>query len=89
MLRFRLKELLAEKQFRDGQGVTLKAVAEATGIHRMTLSKLANHRGYNPSADVLDKLCTYFKCRIEELVVHLPDEALASSISEKDDAGAG
>lgn len=79
MLRFRLKELLAEKQFRDGQAVTLIAVAEATGIHRMTLSKIANHRGYNPSADVLDKLCTYFKCKIEDLVVHLPDDPPASS----------
>jgi len=79
MLRFRLKELLAEKQFNEGHAVTLIAVAEATGIHRMTLSKLANHKGYNPSADVLDKLCTYFKCRIEDLVVHLPDDPPASS----------
>lgn len=76
MLRFRLKELLAEKEFRENRVVTLIEVAEATGIHRMTLSKLANRRGYNPTADVLDRLCTYFGCRIEQLVEHLPEPAV-------------
>jgi len=72
MLRFRLKELLAEKEFREGRVVTMVEVAAATGIHRMTLSKLGNHRGYNPTADVLDRLCSYFGCRIEQLVEHIP-----------------
>ncbi len=73
MLRFRLKELIADKGFREGRVVTMVEVAEATEIHRMTLSKLANHRGYNPTADVLDRLCTFFGCRIEQLVEHIPD----------------
>jgi DNA-binding Xre family transcriptional regulator len=73
MLRFKLKELIAEKEFQEGRVVTLVEIAESTGIHRMTLSKLANHRGYNPSAEILDKLCSYFKCPIEALVEHLPD----------------
>jgi len=51
-------------------------VAAATGVHRMTLSKIANHRGYNPTADVLDKLCNYFSCRIEQLVEHIPARQL-------------
>ena len=72
MLRFRLKELIAEKQFREGRVVTILEIAESTGIHRMTLSKLANHRGYNPTADVLDRLCNFFNCRIEQLVEHVP-----------------
>lgn len=77
MLRFRLKELLAEKEYREARVVTLVEIAEATGIHRMTLSKLANHRGYNPTAEVLDRLCTYFNCRIEQLVEHIPDPPLS------------
>ena len=72
MLRFRLKELIAEREFAQGRVITLVEIAEATGIHRMTLSKLSNHRGYNPTADVLDRLCDYFGCRIEQLVEHLP-----------------
>ena len=74
MLRFRLKELIAEREFKESRILTMMEIAEATGIHRMTLSKLANHKGYNPSADILDRLCTYFGCRIEQLVEHLPDE---------------
>lgn len=27
----------------------------------------------NPTADVLDRLCSYFRCRIEDLVEHIPD----------------
>jgi DNA-binding Xre family transcriptional regulator len=73
MLRFRLKELIAEKEFRENRVVTLVEIADSTGIHRMTLSKLANHRGYNPSADILDRLCSFFACRIEQLVEHIPE----------------
>ena len=72
MLRFLFKELLAEKEFREKRVITILEVARETGISRMTLSKLANHRGYNPTAEVLDKLCTYFQCKIEQLVEHIP-----------------
>lgn len=83
MLRFRLKELLAEKEFQEGRVITMVEVANATGIHRMTLSKLANHRGYNPTADVLDRLCSFFKCPIEKLVEHIPDEIVTGSSTQK------
>ena len=83
MLRFRLKELIAEKEFRENRVVTLVEIAAATGVHRMTLSKLANHRGYNPTGDVLDKLCAYFRCRIEQLVEHIPDDQVTGSTTQK------
>ncbi len=74
MLRFRLKELLSEREFREGRVITMIEVAHETGIHRMTLSKLSNNRGYNPTADILDRLCNYFGCNIEQLVEHIPDQ---------------
>ena len=64
---------MAEKQFREGRRITLGEIAEATGIHRTTLSKLANVRGYNTTTDVLDRLCDYFTCPISDLVEHVPD----------------
>jgi len=73
MLRFRLKELLAEKEFRERRVITLIEVAEGTGIHRMTLSRLSNNKDANPTADVLDKLCSYFGCTMNQLVEHIPD----------------
>lgn len=83
MLRFRLKELIADKEFRENRMVTLVEIDEATGTHRMTLSKLANHRGYNPSADVLDRLYTYFRCRIEQLVEHIPENPATRGSSDQ------
>jgi len=59
---------MAQKQFTDKKRITMAVVAEATGIHRTTLSKIANVRNYKTSTVVLDKLCTYFE-------VSLPDVA--------------
>jgi putative transcriptional regulator len=73
MLRFKLKERIADLEFRERRRVTLQEIAEATGLNRMTLSKLANHHGSNVQTDVIDRLCSYFKCRIEDLVEHVPD----------------
>jgi len=74
MIRFRLKELIAEKQFQENRRITLDEVSGATGIHRTTLSKVANQKGYNATAEVMDKLCKFFGVPIEKLVIHLPDD---------------
>lgn len=71
MIRFRLKELMAEKAFQEGKPTTLVEIAEATGIARSTLNRIANVRGYSTSTDVLDKLCEYFGCNVEDLLQHI------------------
>lgn len=76
MLRFKIKEMIANKEFAEGRRVTIGEVAEATGIHRMTLSKLINQRGYNTGSENLDRLCRYFDCEIQELVEYVPDARL-------------
>ena len=73
MLRFRLRELIAEKQFQEGKRVTLEEIASATGIHRTTLSKIQNVKGYNTTTDVLDRLCDFFDCEIGGLVQRVRD----------------
>lgn len=75
MLRFRLKELIADKEFRDGRRITLDEIAKATAIHRTTLSKIANQKGYNTTTDNLDKLCAYFGCRVEQLMEYIPEDS--------------
>ena len=75
MFRYRLKELIADMEFREGRVITLLEIAATTGMNRMTLSRLANQRDCNPTAEILDKLCTYFGCRIEQLVEHWPDRS--------------
>ena len=71
MIRFFLKERISDLEFREARRVTLDEVARATGIHRTTLSKIANRKGYNCTTDNLDKLCAYFGCRVEELAEHI------------------
>ena len=73
LIRFKLAELIEKKQFRESRRITVQEVAEATGVNRMTLSKILNHKGYSTGTEILDKLCMYFECRIEELVERVPD----------------
>lgn len=74
MIRFLINELLSEKQFKEGRRITLIEVSEATGINRMTLSKMINHKNYSTVTDNLDKLCTFFECKIDDLIEYIPDQ---------------
>jgi putative transcriptional regulator len=73
MLKFKFKQLIAEKEFKDGQSVTITDIAKATGINRMTLSKIANRKGYSTVTDNLDKLCAYFGCEVSDLVEYVDE----------------
>lgn len=74
MIRFRIQELLAEKQFREGRRVTLSELSNATGINRVTLSKMVNQRGYSTVTDNLDRLCRYFGCPLSDLAQYVEDD---------------
>ncbi|NKI16744.1 helix-turn-helix transcriptional regulator [Spongiibacter sp. KMU-166] len=69
MIRVRLKEVIAEREFKERRSVTMKEVSEATGIHPVTLSKIGKNRGYNPTLEIIDRLCEYFDCEISDLLV--------------------
>jgi DNA-binding Xre family transcriptional regulator len=73
VIRFKLGEMMEKHQFLNGRRVTIGEIATATGLNRMTLSKILNHRGYGTSTDTVDRLCSYFGCRVEDLIEHLPD----------------
>ena len=73
VIRFKFGEQLEKKQFRDSRRITMQEISDATDINRSTLSKILNLKGYSTGTDVLDKLCTYFECRVEELIEHVPD----------------
>lgn len=73
MIRFRLKELMADKGFEENRRVTLDEVAKATGVHRTTLSKIANQKGYNTATDILDKLCEFFEVEVGEVAQYVDE----------------
>ena len=79
MVRFRFKELMAEKEFQEGRRITLEEVSKATGIHRTTLSKVSNQKGYNTTTEVLDKLCEFFDVELGALAEHIKDDSEADA----------
>ena len=76
VIRFRLSELLADRAFKEGRRIEWQEVAEGAGIHRTTLSRMLNVRGYNASVSNLDSLCKFFSCTIGELAEYVPDADL-------------
>lgn len=83
MIRFKLAEMIEKKLFTDGIRMSISDVASATGLNRMTLSKLLNHRGYSTTTDTVDRLCGYFGCKVEDLMEHLPDPTEAPGDGSK------
>ena len=73
VIRFKLGEQMERKQFRESRRITVQELSEATGINRSTLSKILNHKGYATSTDILDKLCVFFSCQIEDLAEHVAE----------------
>lgn len=74
MIRFRLKELLAEKEFQEKRKITLNEVAEKTGVNRTSLSKMQNPAmRHSTTTKSIDSLCQYFNCRVEEVMVYVQE----------------
>jgi len=77
VIRFLLKELIAEYEFRTGTSLSINDIAEATGIHRATISKIMNERGCVTRSDNVDKLCKFFGCKVEDVMLYVSDETLS------------
>ena len=84
MIRFRIQELLAEKQFKEGRRVTLVELSKATSINRVTLSKMVNQRGYSTVTENLDRLCRYFDCSLDQLAAYVRDEITSQNSSHRE-----
>lgn len=74
MIYIAIKRLLDDKSFEERRRITLKEVANITGISRTTLNRIANIPGYNTNTDTIDALCKYFGCKVEELLEFLPND---------------
>lgn len=72
MIRFKLGQMLEKHRFAVGRRVTINEIATTTGLNRITLSKILNQRGYGASTETIDRLCSYFQCRVEDLMEYVP-----------------
>lgn len=66
--------LMAEKKHQDGRdSATYRAINAATGISTATLSRWVNQTAQSYDRDHIAKLCQFFNCSIDDLLV-LEDE---------------
>ena len=71
MIRFRLAELMADKAFKERRTISMSEVAEGSGVHRATLSKMVNQPGANVGTDIIERLCRYFGCQPADLMIYV------------------
>lgn len=67
MIRFRLKELMAEK------GVSYRELSREAGVSTSTLNNMVQERPRPIQTDVIDRLCGVLECHPSELIVYEPD----------------
>ncbi|MFQ6404371.1 helix-turn-helix domain-containing protein [Methylophilus sp. 'Pure River'] len=76
MIIINLQAMIFAKQVEWARHITLKEVAESTGISRMTLHRMVKDPTYNACTEHLGKLCTYFACDISALIRWQPEGAV-------------
>lgn len=69
IVRSNLRVLTAQKGQRERRHLSLRTVAEETGISRYTIYALANDTINEYPRDVITKLCTYFDCDVGDLLL--------------------
>ena len=73
MTKYRLKQLIAEKEFNEGVNISLSDLSKELGIARSTLSKMSNNKGKGIHTEVIEKLCKYFGVSCDELVTFVDE----------------
>ena len=74
MIRFHLKRLISDWEFREGRRLTIAELAEQSKVARPTLSRIINQRGYNTTTDIVCRICTFFDCPVGEFMENVPDD---------------
>jgi len=49
-----------------------KDLMDKTGISKSTMDKMG--RGEQVSLDIVDRICNYFECNVEDVMFHVCDE---------------
>lgn len=65
MIKCHLSRLMGERK------VKIADVCRDTGINRGTLTRLYQETAERIDLEVIDKLCTYFKCEAGDLLQHI------------------
>ncbi|WP_417763599.1 helix-turn-helix domain-containing protein [Shewanella sp.] len=79
MIRYKIRELVADKSKRDGRKITLSFLADQVGIQSSAMSKIANNTGYHTSVTTIEALCRYFECNIEDLLEYVAEDEITKN----------
>ncbi len=77
VVRSNLRVLVAQKGQRERRRISLRTVADETGISYYTVTAIANDTISEYPKDVLASLCGYFDCSIGDLLI-VEDDVPAS-----------
>ena len=67
MIKCHFSKLLGEQKLK------ISDVVRDTGINRGTLTRLYHEQAQRVELDVMNKLCRYFGCSVDELFEYIPD----------------
>ncbi|MCQ8876541.1 helix-turn-helix transcriptional regulator [Pseudoalteromonas shioyasakiensis] len=70
MIIYNLKELIDAKSEKENRKIPLTEVAEAAGVQKSAISKMAKNSNYSTTTKTLDALCNYFDCKIEDIITY-------------------
>jgi DNA-binding Xre family transcriptional regulator len=70
MIEIHLTQMMLNKSAEQKRLITIDEIAKETGLGRNTLSRIKNNSDHKTTTDVIDKLCAYFDCKIEDLVTY-------------------
>lgn len=73
MIRIKLDALIKKKGLDEDAGVSNRELARQIGISHVALYKMRVGKPYNPSLEMLDRFCNYFKCKVGDILVHSND----------------
>jgi DNA-binding Xre family transcriptional regulator len=68
MIRVRVRETMEAYGKLTGERLTYERLATLSGISRAAIESLAGRQGYNPTLDVIDRLCEALACSPADLL---------------------
>lgn len=79
MIRFHLKRLISDWEFKEGRRLTIGELAKESLVTRPTLSRILNQKGYNTTTENISRLCAFFNCCVEDLIEYVPDDEVGNT----------
>lgn len=69
VVRFRLKELIAEKERKENRRITYGDIADETHVSTRTLSLMATQKMKSIGVGTIERLAEYFDCEPGDLII--------------------